>query len=461
MKNFTKQNFKTNPLWIRLLIMTFMLLAGAGSAWAAVTIYFDNTNTKWSNVYVYLYSDAYWSNEKGSGSNNIKWCNNGQPMSYVANNIYSITINNVTHNSGIVAFTEGNQCGYENFWETKASYHEDYNSSKPVFKPITTSSTTKNRTTYYNEGSWSVYTPPVVEPCTDKYYLKHDFGGDGGDWHWYELTDCENNIYTLTAIYGGTGCNYSKPNSTNEDGYIASPTLVGSPVKGDECIFTFDSKNKSITITKVVKCQSTSYTLSFADNVTAVNKGATVQASVSPGSGIGTVTWESGTKTVATISNTGLITGVKYGTSEITATIADGSTYCGGTAKKTITVKETPTISISGATTFCGTSTTLTADISNLTTANKDGKTITWYKDGGASYVGTGATYNATATGTYTAKITGTYIKETTSDGFSVTKKATPTAANFTYVAPSNLTYSGLTKSATVDWNGTQGGDIT
>ena len=35
MKNFTKQNFKTNPLWIRLLIMGFMLLAGAGNAWAA------------------------------------------------------------------------------------------------------------------------------------------------------------------------------------------------------------------------------------------------------------------------------------------------------------------------------------------------------------------------------------------------------------------------------------------
>ena len=34
MKNFTKQNFKTNPLWIRLLIMTFMLLLGSSSAWA-------------------------------------------------------------------------------------------------------------------------------------------------------------------------------------------------------------------------------------------------------------------------------------------------------------------------------------------------------------------------------------------------------------------------------------------
>ncbi len=39
MKNFTKQNFKTNPLWIRLLIMAFMLLAGTSSAWAVRTIY--------------------------------------------------------------------------------------------------------------------------------------------------------------------------------------------------------------------------------------------------------------------------------------------------------------------------------------------------------------------------------------------------------------------------------------
>ena len=38
MKNFTKQNFKTNPLWIRLIIMTFMLLAGSSSAWGKFEI---------------------------------------------------------------------------------------------------------------------------------------------------------------------------------------------------------------------------------------------------------------------------------------------------------------------------------------------------------------------------------------------------------------------------------------
>ena len=55
MKNFTKQNFKTCPLWIRLLIMTFMLLIGTSSAWAVNNvsggyIYFDNSTTKWSDA---------------------------------------------------------------------------------------------------------------------------------------------------------------------------------------------------------------------------------------------------------------------------------------------------------------------------------------------------------------------------------------------------------------------------
>ena len=54
MKNFTKQNIKPCPLWIRLLIMTFMLLIGTGSAWAVNNvsggyIYFDNSTTKWTD----------------------------------------------------------------------------------------------------------------------------------------------------------------------------------------------------------------------------------------------------------------------------------------------------------------------------------------------------------------------------------------------------------------------------
>ncbi|MED9995537.1 MAG: hypothetical protein UFP03_01945 [Paludibacteraceae bacterium] len=59
MKNFTKQNFKTNPLWIRLLIMAFMLLAGSSSAWGASL----NTNTndnRASGVEVQYNSTSKW-----------------------------------------------------------------------------------------------------------------------------------------------------------------------------------------------------------------------------------------------------------------------------------------------------------------------------------------------------------------------------------------------------------------
>ena len=62
MKNFTKQNFKTNPLWIRLLIMTFMLLIGTGSAWAfnlSGSMYFDNSETKWTSCYMYIGHNSY------------------------------------------------------------------------------------------------------------------------------------------------------------------------------------------------------------------------------------------------------------------------------------------------------------------------------------------------------------------------------------------------------------------
>ena len=52
MKNFTKQNIKTCPLWIRLLIMTFMLLIGTGSAWAA-NVYITTTSTNKINFYTW------------------------------------------------------------------------------------------------------------------------------------------------------------------------------------------------------------------------------------------------------------------------------------------------------------------------------------------------------------------------------------------------------------------------
>ena len=77
MKNFTKQNFRTNPLWIRLLIMTFMLLAGAGTAWAATpsTLYLiPNAEWKQANARFAAYffgNGEQWSDVKDSDGDGI------------------------------------------------------------------------------------------------------------------------------------------------------------------------------------------------------------------------------------------------------------------------------------------------------------------------------------------------------------------------------------------------------
>ena len=97
-------------------------------------------------------------------------------------------------------------------------------------------------------GSSITKTFTVTDPCANTYYLKHPWcTGKDSDWDWEEMT-CSGGVYTLVACYGGKGCNYSKPNSTDEDGYISSPILSGTPKIGEECLFTFDPVAKKITI---------------------------------------------------------------------------------------------------------------------------------------------------------------------------------------------------------------------
>ena len=71
--------------------------------------------------------------------------------------VYSYTF---TDNYSIVAFTQASQNNYEFFWETKAVYRGDFSTSKPMYIPETTTSGTFNQNVpYYNNGTWSTYTP--------------------------------------------------------------------------------------------------------------------------------------------------------------------------------------------------------------------------------------------------------------------------------------------------------------
>ncbi len=82
-KTFTKQNFKTNPLWIRLLIMTFMLLAGAGSVWSA-NLYIYSTS---SSAKAWIWVEGG-SNYTGGNWNNRPALSNTTYFESLGNNIY-------------------------------------------------------------------------------------------------------------------------------------------------------------------------------------------------------------------------------------------------------------------------------------------------------------------------------------------------------------------------------------
>lgn len=94
-------------------------------------------------------------------------------------------------------------------------------------------------------GSSIKKTITVTDPCATKYYLKHNWCENG--WSWKEMT-CNDGVYTLTACYGGTGCNYHTSASDDNAKWIPNPTLVNNPQKGKDCLFTLDPNEGTITI---------------------------------------------------------------------------------------------------------------------------------------------------------------------------------------------------------------------
>ena len=77
------------------------------------------------------------------------------------------------------------------------------------------------------------------------YYMKHPWGG--GNWEWKQL-DGNNKV---TAAYGGSGVNVHTSANDNGAQWFGSPTLVGSPTKGTQCVFEYNPSSNTVTITAV------------------------------------------------------------------------------------------------------------------------------------------------------------------------------------------------------------------
>lgn len=96
----------------------------------------------------------------------------------------------------------------------------------------------------YVDGKWETVT----------YKLNHPWNGDGY-WSPQSLTDDRDGFYSLTGKWGDNGCElycYINGTSVGASYWIEKKniTLENNPQKGDECTFTFNLADKSLTVTK-------------------------------------------------------------------------------------------------------------------------------------------------------------------------------------------------------------------
>jgi hypothetical protein len=173
-----------------------------------------------------------------------------------------------------------------------------------------------------------------------------------------------------------------------------------------------------------------------------------------------TTPWSSSNTSVATVTSTGLVTGVSAGTSVISYTNTNGCT-----ATTTVTVNALPT---AGITNNAGT-TILTCSVTSIGVTATGGVTYAW--SGG---LGTSATASITLPGTYTVTVTDangcssqasiTITQNTTPPGASIaagTMTLTCTTPSTTLTATGNGTFLWSTTATTAAINITTGGTYT
>lgn len=125
-----------------------------------------------------------------------------------------------------------------------------------------------NKNILFNNGSDKEKTPDLQIPQnvsatayidgvdgkweTVTYKLNHPWNGDGY-WSPQSLTDDGDGFYSLTGKWGDAGCDvlcYINGTSVGASYWIENIILENNPQQGDECTFTYNLADKSLTVTK-------------------------------------------------------------------------------------------------------------------------------------------------------------------------------------------------------------------
>ena len=383
MKNFTKQNFKTNPLWIRLLIMTFMLLAGAGTAWGACASAYISTWDGSKNT----------SLELSDGCNLLSYTAYSSNITYEVGStfgidFYVITDHNQDYNTGKVYYSldggstqslnltrNGDYSGKRRYscyldiaatkatkldvWITVPNYDDKWqleNNKQYTFKFTRQNSGGSDDCTivedsYIRIEKVSTYTPSIWAWDSDENFTEGKWPG-----------------VNMTAVQGESGVYYYKisrginsESSTISVIFSNNGNNKSSDITGLKWgkVYRYGTDNKLISEGCLSKsCEditnvSTNFSLSQTSyDYDGTAKKPTVSSTLS---GIGTITPKYYNSSGTEVTNP-----TNAGTYTVKITVTEGKTYCALTTATTVGSYEIKkanqtALSISnGQTTFCG-----------------------------------------------------------------------------------------------------------
>lgn len=253
------------------------------------------------------------------------------------------------------------------------------------------------------------------------------------------LTLAPNGSSTLKATVAPANASNKGVTWTSSDTTVATVSSTGKVTakKDGTATITVTTKDGGFTATCTVTVKTVKVTGVRVSNATATvkeGKSTTVTATVAPSNATNKeVTWASADTSIAKVSQTGVITGVKAGTTTITVTTKDGG------HKATVTVTVTApvlaeSVSISGAKTVQeGKSIKLTATV---LPNNTDDKTVTWTSSDKTIATVSNGTVKGIKEGTVT-------ITATTKNGKVATYEVKVTEKPASYKITFNANYTG------------------
>ena len=214
---------------LKSVILSVILLMGVSNAWAYVTYYLKSDNTTWDT------------NNNGWG-----FTHNSTTTTYMANGSNFKLWRTDWGSDGWFGVDNGKLKpgdGGLQFLQYKGNVQYNGPSGMVCFN--------MDQSNNRENSPWVWITRPT-------FYLKHNWGG--GSWTWKALTDNQDGTYQLTDYYGGTTLNYGDNNDNNSNGWASvTATKTGTLNSGNKCIFTFNSADKKINITRL-------YTIKYDGN---------------------------------------------------------------------------------------------------------------------------------------------------------------------------------------------------